>query len=75
MTASTCGFVVVWACLCSDAAYIRADLPETCPHHDRVRAGDVVDLDAYGREGGVRTGHECPPPTAALHAVRDEEDQ
>ena len=60
MTRSECGFTVMWSCYCTDAAYDLAELAERCPHHDRPRVAEPVNLDDHGRTGGVTTGHQCP---------------
>jgi hypothetical protein len=68
VTRSECGFTVMWSCYCTDAAYDTADLAERCPHHDRPRVAEPVDLDDHGLTGGVITGHRCP--SAALASAR-----
>ena len=50
------GWVVLWTCLCADAADAAEWLPELCPGHDRpVAAGPIKN----NRPGATAPGHRC----------------
>jgi len=55
MSAAT-GHIVVWSCLCSDAADHPTWLAEKCPGHD---APSVCEPIANHEVGGVTVGHQC----------------
>lgn len=51
------GAVVVYGCLCSDAADTLDQAPDRCPGHDRPRLAHWINP---GLPGGVAQHHDCP---------------